>query len=147
MIQLIRSNTFSDLENLSWLLLFNNQIEKIEENALIDIVLLKKLDLSENKLKSITVSLFRELKNLEELKIYKNSIELVDKRTFNGLVSLKLLMISGNSLKSIPTTTFSNLKNLERLELDELLNKSELYSGLNSLKEVYKMSSRILVDR
>ena len=96
-------------------------------------------DLSENKLKELTIDAFNYLPNLQILKLSHNSIKDINTKTFqklkslmsldlgynaltnlfdihnNDLETLKILILHKNLIQNIPEKAFQNMPNLETL--------------------------------
>ena len=96
-------------------------------------------DLSENKLKELTIDAFNYLPNLQILKLSHNSIKDINTKTFqklkslmsldlgynalsnlfdihnNDLETLKILILHKNLIQNIPEKAFHNMPNLETL--------------------------------
>ncbi|XP_064078343.1 leucine-rich repeat neuronal protein 1-like [Macrobrachium nipponense] len=128
---------------LTHLILSNNKINYIEDEALIDLFNLQILDLehnllgslyeewfhglgnlvalnlAHNRIHNIPSSVFRALVSLQRLHLSGNRISIVDPRAFSGLVSLQVLKMEDNLLSRVPTTAFQSLPLLETLTLDQ----------------------------
>ncbi|XP_071535600.1 LOW QUALITY PROTEIN: leucine-rich repeat neuronal protein 1-like [Panulirus ornatus] len=128
---------------LEHLVLSNNKINYIEDEAMVDLTNLLSLDLEQNlvgslyeewfhglgrlvvlnlahnRIHNIPVSVFRSLGSLERLHLAGNRISTVDPRAFSGLISLQVLTMEDNLMDRIPTTAFQSLPALETLTLDQ----------------------------
>ncbi|KAL7636783.1 UNVERIFIED_CONTAM: hypothetical protein RMT77_012537 [Armadillidium vulgare] len=130
-------------KNLLSLILSNNRINYIEDEAFNDLIHLQKLDLEQNLLGSlyeewffgltqlnvlnlahnrvhnIPATVFRPLYALERLYLSGNRISQIDPRAFSGLTRLKVLTLEDNLISIIPTPAFQSLPELEILTLDQ----------------------------
>lgn len=77
-----------------------------------DLTSLKELDLSNNRLKSISDTSFHFLKNLQVLELNDNQIEQLQKGTFQSDIHRQLeeIAIEFNSLRHISTHSFVDLE-------------------------------------
>uniref|UniRef100_A0A1I7XQP0 LRRCT domain-containing protein n=1 Tax=Heterorhabditis bacteriophora TaxID=37862 RepID=A0A1I7XQP0_HETBA len=74
------------------------------------------LDLSSNKLLSLSNNVFSKLKTLKTLILTGNEVQL-SPDCFNGLSSLETLSLSENRLAYLPPSVFRHLKGLKNLDL------------------------------
>ena len=100
------------------LLLDRNQLS-LNENSLLKLHWLGKLDISYNSLKFLPAETFKDLKNLFELNLSNNLIEFFNENVFLGLGSLKKLDLSGNNLAGLRKETFIPLKVIHHLTLKD----------------------------
>ncbi|XP_047984141.1 leucine-rich repeat and death domain-containing protein 1-like [Leguminivora glycinivorella] len=92
----------------------NNNISKIAIN--VNNRNLRQINLSDNRLKSITKGLFNNFSSLQKLILSRNEIISIFPESFNGLSRLELLDLSENNL-TILANVFTPLKNLQHLNL------------------------------
>lgn len=92
----------------------NNSISKLQINVKFNNV--QVIDLSSNKLQSVTKELFNNFTNLRKLILRRNKINKIYENSFFGLSKLETLDLSENSL-TILTNVFIPLKNLQHLNL------------------------------
>lgn len=92
----------------------NNSISKLQINVKFNNV--QVIDLSSNKLQSITKELFNSFTNLRKLILRRNKINKIYENSFIGLSKLETLDLSENNL-TILTNVFIPLKNLQHLNL------------------------------
>lgn len=78
--------------------LSKNQIGKLNKSDFTNFTNLKRLDLTQNSLKSIELDMFGEIKTLERLKLSTNLIAHIYQGSLDGLVGLKQLDITNNPL-------------------------------------------------
>lgn len=73
---------------------------------------LRELDISNNKLKSISDTSFHFLRNLQYLNVQDNQIEQIVKGTFQGDIhsNLETILMGYNSIKYIPQHSFVDLE-------------------------------------
>lgn len=79
----------------------------------------KRLDLSSNRLKTLSRRQFSGLSKLQELDLSNNILSMIEVEAFQGLQSLRVLRIRSNRLKIIPVGVFAGLSNLRSLDLSE----------------------------
>lgn len=131
-----------DLENLVTLRLQNNRIHDIDDsNLLAKLLRMENLDISHNKLETLSHDLFTgnpmttllkmssnnltfvplslaTLGFLEELDLQDNQLTELTKHSFPGLYKLKTLQLSNNQLENISELAFVDLIQLELLRID-----------------------------
>ncbi|GAA6103600.1 leucine-rich repeat and immunoglobulin-like domain-containing nogo receptor-interacting protein 4b [Tachysurus ichikawai] len=106
----------------------------------------KRLNLSGNRLKTLSRRQFYGLAQLEELDLSENLISMIEVEAFQGLKNLRILKIKNNRLKIIPVGVFSGLLNLLSLDISrneilvfldytfqEMVNLQEMNAGENDL--------------
>ncbi|KAL2084372.1 hypothetical protein ACEWY4_019890 [Coilia grayii] len=79
----------------------------------------KRLDLSSNRLKTLSRRQFYGLSKLLELDLSNNVLSMIEVEAFQGLPSLRVLKLKSNRLKIIPVGVFSGLSNLRSLDMSE----------------------------
>ncbi|XP_066989296.1 uncharacterized protein [Macrobrachium rosenbergii] len=145
---------------LTLLVLDNNSVEVLEEDAIGRHEYLSRLWLNGNHLMSIPLSLppslqalyidensifgiregdFRGLINLQQLSLQNNNISVIDPCAFCELTGLKTLNLQGNHITNLTKRIFSHLLNLESLDLSQNPLKSldgEALLGLASLRSL-----------
>ncbi|XP_036393611.1 trophoblast glycoprotein-like [Megalops cyprinoides] len=98
---------------LSTILMPDNNIQTVEARAFVGLPLLQKLDLSKNRLVSISPHAFYGLYELTDLflndTLNSDGSQLSDALTNESLRNLQRLHLSGNKLKDIPITNFNSL--------------------------------------
>ncbi|KAM4624734.1 leucine-rich repeat and immunoglobulin-like domain-containing nogo receptor-interacting protein 2b [Polymixia lowei] len=75
------------------------------------------LDLSKNKLRSITPDNFSSFQQLEDLDLSDNLISVVEPGSFRSQIALRSLTFRSNFIQLIPAGVLSGLSNLTRLDL------------------------------
>ncbi|KAK2845110.1 hypothetical protein Q5P01_011769 [Channa striata] len=106
----------------------------------------RRLDLSQNKIKTVGRRQFSGLQQLQELDLSDNIISMIEVEAFQGLQSLRTLRIKNNRLKIMPVGVFSGLSSLRFLDLSqneilvfldftfkEMVNLQTLEAGENDL--------------
>lgn len=128
----------SIMSNLTHLILNNNDIETIEEDAFELFPNLKVLKISKNNIQIISKSWLGRLIHLRELDLNYNQIDKIDILAFEALESLISLKMRRNKLNNLDDGSFWGLSNLQKIILDHN-NISEIKEGwiygLESLKE------------
>ncbi|RWS15964.1 insulin-like growth factor-binding protein complex acid labile subunit [Dinothrombium tinctorium] len=172
-IKRITSGELDNYSHLSLLVLDDNQIEEIEQDAVGRLEYLIRLWLNGNKLKTFSINLplslrelylednllevieassFKGLVNLERLFLKRNRIHTLEQGAFSDLYSLKQLDLQSNFLENFTSAVFANLTNLESLDLSRNKFKylsGESFVGMTSLKVLilsHIQSSEITVD-
>lgn len=79
----------------------------------------KRLDLSQNKIKTVGRRQFSGLPQLQDLDLSDNLISMMEVEAFQGLQTLRTLRIKNNRLKIIPVGVFSGLSALRFLDLSQ----------------------------
>lgn len=102
--------------NLTTLILENNNLKNI--SIIKNLLNLKILNLSQNKLITFDNSIFENFGNLEELHLSNTNLKFSDFHIFQNLNNLKVLDISENSLELIDFSFFEKLKQLKELYIN-----------------------------
>ena len=156
----IKRINLGDLDNylhLSLLVLDDNQIEEIEEDALgrLDFLIrlwlngnhlktvplrlpssLRELYLEENQINSLDNVSLKGLLHLERLFLRRNQITSLHPNSLDDLSQLKLLDIQLNKLTTLPDNLFLNLNNLRSLDISQnplQVLPSKTFVGLSNL--------------
>ncbi|XP_043935870.1 leucine-rich repeat and immunoglobulin-like domain-containing nogo receptor-interacting protein 4 [Protopterus annectens] len=77
------------------------------------------LDLSKNRLKSLSQNVFAGLQQLQELELSENIISYIEPGTFTYLTDLWTLKLRSNKMKIIPAGAFEGLLNLKFLDISQ----------------------------
>lgn len=117
-ITVIEKDAFISFSSITWLILSNNEISHIAEQAFHPLVNLEKLRLNNNNLHSIPENAFILANNLTGLDLSANQITHIPVQAFHPLVKLQELHLHDNKLTSIPSEAFVFLHNLTILSLD-----------------------------
>lgn len=111
----IRRRTFDGLAGIANLLVGDNKIESIENDAL-DLLLLETLDLDKNKLKRLSDVAFDRLPKLSVLSLEQNELEYIGASLYD-LENIHNISLSENRIQDIDLNAFSKLKNSSELYL------------------------------
>uniref|UniRef100_A0A8D2ZJT5 Trophoblast glycoprotein 1a n=1 Tax=Scophthalmus maximus TaxID=52904 RepID=A0A8D2ZJT5_SCOMX len=143
-IQQIAPESFTEMENVTNIILSNNRITEMESHTFSALINLRFLDLSGNQLALIhPEALSIPGSPLQELNLSRslhNSTALTDLATalrWGGLRGLLRLDLSGNHLVLLPAGMFSHLPSLQQLFLTNnslVAVYSGTFSGLNHLE-------------
>ena len=114
----IQERQFEELSKVRGLLLDNNNISSLHQNAFIGLDSLVHLDLGQNKIVNIMPNLFQNLTYLKNLYISHNDISLIGQGDFKGLDRLELLDVGYNNIFKIHSRGFQGLTNVLFLYLD-----------------------------
>lgn len=85
--------------------------------AFSDLVNLEYLSLADNQLGEVTPDMFYNLRMLKELDLSNNKLSEFNKLDFSQLKSLKILVLEGNNIVKIPIPTLDTIVTLENLSL------------------------------
>ncbi|XP_023243473.1 slit homolog 3 protein-like, partial [Centruroides sculpturatus] len=115
----LEDDVFSDLINLKYVGLSFNRIEHLPPNLLRNNKRLTQFSCSYNKISTLPARIFHGLSELRELDLAKNRLENLSEDVFRNLSSLQKLDLSENRLKFLPENIFLSLSNLTRLDLSK----------------------------
>ncbi|XP_033019241.1 keratocan isoform X2 [Lacerta agilis] len=104
----IEKGVFSNLKNLLYLFLENNELEEVPAPLPLS---LEQLRLARNKITTIPAGVFNNMENLTALDLHQNKLldSTLSSDTFQGLNSLMQLNIAQNSLTKMPPTPPTNV--------------------------------------
>lgn len=129
------SNLFNQKDKLEKIILNDNKLTSID--FLFDeVVYIRILNLSNNKLSTIDNNTFDNNSNLTELNLSKNQIKKLDGVVFKRLINLTSVDLSENLIDSIDVKEIQKLKKLSNLNLNGNRLRSFDFSILNSLKNL-----------
>ena len=97
--------------------LSNVGINNIEAASFKDLIKLKYLNLSSNKIIELDKHLFKNFKNLTHLSLRNNSITALHQDHFKNLKNLEILDLKNNQIRSLNKNAFSNLHNIKHILL------------------------------
>lgn len=103
---------------LEHLYLNDNHIEEIKSFAFSNLVSLKQLVLTDNKLTKVYKKTFRDLNQLEILELGSNRITDIENYSFETNTSLAHLNLRNNKITSICKKTFKGITSVEGILLD-----------------------------
>lgn len=113
----IPSAMFKPYKRLGRIDISNNRIKTIAVDAFQGLTELKSLILYNNMIEEIPDDLFKGLNSLQLLLLNANKIQCVGKQSFSHLRSLTLLSLFDNQISNLPNDTFNNLVNIDTLHL------------------------------
>lgn len=122
------------------LVLANNKINYIEDEALIHLTSLLTLDLRQNLLGSLYEEWFHGLGRLHTLDLTHNRIHNIPASVFRALTSLSILNLSGNRISSVDPRAFSGLTRLQELVLEDNLLAAVPTAALQSLPSLVTLT-------
>lgn len=122
------------------LVLANNKINYIEDEALADLSSLVSLDLRQNLLGSLYEEWFHGLGRLATLDLTHNRIHNIPSSVFRALASLRILNLSGNRISSVDPRAFSGLTRLQELVLEDNLLAAVPTAALQSLPNLASLT-------
>ncbi|TMS17671.1 Slit-like protein 3 protein [Larimichthys crocea] len=111
------AGTFKKLPNLRKINLSNNKLRDIRDGAFDGAGGVLELLLTGNKLTGLQGRMFRGLVGLKTLMLRSNQITCIDNSTFTGLSSVRLLSLYDNKISSIAPGAFSTLHSLSTINL------------------------------
>jgi Leucine-rich repeat (LRR) protein len=117
LIRLIKFNDFYQFNNLIYLYLYGNKIERIENDSFSTLISLKYLDMSMNHLVEIPDTLFKFTNRIEILKINSNYLKEIPRESLKYLTSVKYLYLNDNEFKKVSNFSFGYMLNLLELYL------------------------------
>ncbi|XP_075549206.1 uncharacterized protein LOC142582943 [Dermacentor variabilis] len=175
-LRLSRNNithiTLGDLDSyphLGLLVLDDNAIEDVEDDALGRQEYLARLWLNGNRLTRVPMNLpqmlvalyieenlitelpansFFGLSKLEQLYLQRNQIRNISESALSDLVNLKTLDLQANLIQVLPNHVFSNLSNLQTLDISQnllQLLEPECFQGLDALQtlQVSRIANKV----
>ncbi|KAJ8308656.1 hypothetical protein KUTeg_013530 [Tegillarca granosa] len=112
------SSYFENLVNLRILDLSNNKLKVINPNVFSGLKYLNKLILSDNKeLTQIMTEAFYCLENVHILRIVRTKLKTMEENAFYGMTSLDFLDLSNNSLSVLNKGVFNGLTSVKYLDI------------------------------
>ncbi|KAJ3587211.1 hypothetical protein NHX12_010809 [Muraenolepis orangiensis] len=108
---------FKKLPNLKKINLSNNKLRDIREGAFDGAGGVLELLLTGNKLTGLQGRMFRGLIGLKTMMLRSNQISCIDNATFTGLSSVRLLSLYDNRISSIAPGAFATLHSLSTINL------------------------------
>uniref|UniRef100_A0A674CX69 Slit homolog 3 (Drosophila) n=1 Tax=Salmo trutta TaxID=8032 RepID=A0A674CX69_SALTR len=111
------AGTFKKLPNLKKINLSNNKLRDIREGAFDGAAGVLEVLLTGNKLQALQGRMFRGLTGLKTLMLRSNQIGCVDNTTFTGLSSVRLLSLYDNRISTIAPGAFTTLHSLSTINL------------------------------
>ena len=124
------------------LILKNNDLFKINSGVLSSYTRLETLELSGNKISTLSEKPFDRLNQLTNLKLDHNNLNSLDPESFHGLTKLQRLDLSYNNIEFIPDQLFSQCLNLQNLDLshNRLTNlPDKIFQNVQFLQVIYKI--------
>ncbi|XP_070135963.1 connectin [Drosophila bipectinata] len=136
-IMALDQDAFANHIRLQDLNLEHNQIFEMDRYAFRNLPLCQRLFLNNNNISTLHEGLFADMARLTYLNLAHNQINVLTSEIFRGLGNLNVLKLTRNNLNFIGDTVFAELWSLSELELDD--NRIERISeraldGLNNLK-------------
>ncbi|KAM6976668.1 slit homolog 3 protein [Aplochiton taeniatus] len=111
------TGTFKKLPNLKKINLSNNKLRDIREGSFDGAASVQELLLISNKLQGLQGRMFRGLTGLKTLMLRSNQISCVDNGTFTGLSSVRLLSLYDNRISTVAPGAFATLHSLSTINL------------------------------
>ncbi|KAI2808861.1 hypothetical protein BLOT_000002, partial [Blomia tropicalis] len=145
-IEVIES--LESLANLQHINLQGNRLATFSGNVLSSFPSsLRYMQLSHNRLETLTNDTFRGQTDLEVVWLNHNRLKRLTANTFNDLINLEKLYLDNNEIVTIEDNTFSSLRNLvylnlERNQLNHL--NTDIFNGLDMLEELRLTDSEII---
>ncbi|KAK6743990.1 hypothetical protein RB195_010971 [Necator americanus] len=136
-LALLRENALGTIgPRLHGLYLRNNHLKGINRSMLQGLTSLLELDLSGNRINTLSTGVFDLTPELRELSLNDNDITTIEDGTFGKLTSLKKLSLSGNQISTITKNMFKGLDSLEVLNLQNNQITSIDWSAFANLKQL-----------
>ncbi|CAL4121854.1 unnamed protein product, partial [Meganyctiphanes norvegica] len=117
-ISYIDDEAFADLRELQTLELELNFLGSLYRDWFHGLSNLVVLNLAHNRIHNIPASVFQDLNSLERLYLAGNRVSTIDPRAFSGLISLQVLTLEDNLMSWISTSAFQSLPVLDQVTLD-----------------------------
>ncbi|XP_066946778.1 uncharacterized protein [Macrobrachium rosenbergii] len=117
LLRYILDKNFLAQENLRFLYLSTNYIEKIHTNGFIGLQAVRTITLDRNHLRQLDLSCFSHAPNLTSLDLSHNFLNFRDNQSFPNLQRLQKLNLNYNKIRRVSTLLFENLPSLEVLRL------------------------------
>ncbi|XP_069510402.1 slit homolog 3 protein [Ambystoma mexicanum] len=111
------SGVFKKMPNLRKINLSNNKIKEIREGTFDGAAGVQELMLTGNQLESVQGRMFRGLAGLKTLMLRSNLISCVNNDTFTGLSSVRLLSLYDNRITTINPGAFNTVVSLSTINL------------------------------
>ncbi|GFR22680.1 uncharacterized protein TNCT_342671 [Trichonephila clavata] len=119
-LEILDGGTFPpQLKELNKIVLSNNQISRVHDNAFSNLQQLNHLDLSRNRIKALSRKIFKSPDlSLNIIDLSYNSIHTLPEDIFHLMSALKEVKLSHNLLETLPSNTWLKLPTLlEKVEL------------------------------
>ncbi|XP_058862384.1 leucine-rich repeat and immunoglobulin-like domain-containing nogo receptor-interacting protein 1 [Acipenser ruthenus] len=132
----VPENIPSDAELLD---LSRNRLKSLSSEEFSNLPRLLGLDLSENIISAVEPGSFRNLPSLRTLRLRGNRLKILPVGLFSGLQSLRVLDLRENQILVFVDHTFRELSNLRQLEAGEndlVFLSHRAFSGLHNLQEL-----------
>ncbi len=113
----LTSGIFIHLIHLTWIRIYENEIQNIEAGTFSMQKNLLHLSIQYNRITAITSGMWEGLLQLQELDIHSNRIENLIGKAFEPLQSLTHLILNYNKLSHLNTFSFAGLVNLRAVDL------------------------------
>lgn len=153
-VDVLKTNSFSNLGSLRRLYLGHNKILTLFQGAFVGLHNLKDLQLYGNRINTLPKRLFAPLSSLVSLELQENNLKMIQNSTdtFSSMISLEYLNLADNDCSFLPVTLFAKLnKSMQTLKLqgnrlgkyflDD--NEGKLFAGLKQLKFLDLSSNQI----
>lgn len=105
---------FASMSGLQHLDLSKNKITRLE-SSFIQAPTLKRLNLSDNKIRSIAPKAFSGLSNLVTLDLSANNLHIISREVLTPLKALERLKLKSNQLTTLEENIFADLEHLKML--------------------------------
>lgn len=145
-IRELMSYAFNKFPILRLLSLRDNVLEVLHGKCFSGIKRLIQLDLSNNLISYLPNGVFNELENLDLLNLNHNEINSLNQKAFSGLVNLKYLYLNHNNLAELPENAFTDLENLKILHIQNNQIKTihqQAFTNLANLNYLYMNNNTI----
>ena len=130
----LNDQMFSHLTALQILVVCRNGIQFIEPDAFKRLIRIRHLDLTGNRIKSLTNYNFKGLQLIGILDLSNQLIQQLEDDTFVGLLSLRQLNLSSNLIEAFTSRCFGALAHVE---LIDLTNNSFTYMSKSTFSDLH----------
>lgn len=137
-IKVLPMRTFLHTRNLTDLRMYGNNLIKVE--PFVSLPFLKTLDLSQNKLVTLSNNPFGNLPSLRVLNLANNRLNVLKTSHFNTVMfNLSILRLISNSIRKIEMGVFDNMPNLKKLDLSK--NNFKRLPNIRTLEQLQVLSA------
>ena len=147
-INVLTSQMFAHLKELTSLRLEDNKIDSIELKAFEGLDILKHLYLSLNNIKQFNKNSFIELSKLNILDLDQNYIKSIEEGQLNGLDSLNHMSLKFNEFNQVKKKSFAKLFSLAFLDFSNqniVDLEANFLTGLNKLSYLYLNDNSLIL--
>ena len=141
MLTTVPANAFSQVStSLSYLILTNNSISSVHEDAFDGLSALEQLNLTNNYIKVLEDGIFEGTPALQRIFMEHNLVSVLGEHTFDGPTNLDVIYLPFNRVSSIHKDTFDGLTALTDLNLQDNRISSLHKDTFDDLASVWRLN-------